>query len=75
MKCCSEQGEKNHGNSKNVRILVMPKFGFKDKGLVKLIVGVVKHVTINELRPVDYRGIEAVIDFVNNSSLELRRVV
>jgi hypothetical protein len=39
-----------------VRILTS-KFGFKDKGLVKWIVGVVKHVTINELRPlVDYRG-------------------
>jgi hypothetical protein len=40
-----------------VRIL-MSTFRFKDKnGLVKLIVGVVKYVTtINELRPVDYRG-------------------
>jgi hypothetical protein len=37
-----------------IRIL-MSKFEFKDKGLVKLMVGVVKHVIINELRPVDYR--------------------
>jgi hypothetical protein len=44
MKYCSEQ--------KLIRIL-MSKFGFKDKGLVKLKVGVVKHVTINELGPVD----------------------
>jgi hypothetical protein len=37
-----------------VRILIMSKFGFKDKGLVKLIVlVVVKHVTIDELRPVN----------------------
>jgi hypothetical protein len=35
-----------------VRIL-MSKSGFEDKVLIKLIVGVVKHVTINELRPVD----------------------
>jgi hypothetical protein len=38
--------------------ILMSTFGFKEKGgLVKLIVGVVKHVTINELklvRPVDY---------------------
>jgi hypothetical protein len=27
-------------------IILMSKFGFKDKGLSKLIVGVVKHVTI-----------------------------
>jgi hypothetical protein len=38
-----------------VRIL-MSKSGFKDEVLIKLIVGVVKHVTINELGPVDYRG-------------------
>jgi hypothetical protein len=37
-------------------IILMSKFRFKDKGLVKLIVGVVDHVTIDELRPVDYRG-------------------
>jgi hypothetical protein len=30
--------------------ILMSKFGFKDKVLIKLIVGVVKHVTINELR-------------------------
>jgi hypothetical protein len=36
-----------------VRIL-MSKSGFKDKVLIKLIVAVVKHVTIDELGPVDY---------------------
>jgi hypothetical protein len=35
-----------------VRIL-MSKSGFKDEGLIKLIVGVVKHVTIDKLGPVD----------------------
>jgi hypothetical protein len=34
----------------------MSKSGFKDEVLIKLIVGVVKHVTIDELGPVDYRG-------------------
>jgi hypothetical protein len=39
-----------------VRIL-MSKSGLKDEVLIKLIVGVlVKHVTIDELGPVDYRG-------------------
>jgi hypothetical protein len=38
-----------------VRILIMSKSGFKDEVLIKLIVGVVKHVTIDELGPVDYR--------------------
>jgi hypothetical protein len=38
-----------------VRIL-MSKSGFKDEVLIKLIIGVVKHVTIDELGPVDYRG-------------------
>jgi hypothetical protein len=39
-----------------VRIL-MSKSGFEDEVLInKLIVGVVKHVTIDELGPVDYRG-------------------
>jgi hypothetical protein len=39
-----------------VRIL-MSKSGFKeDEVLIKLIVGVVKHFTIDELGPVDYRG-------------------
>jgi hypothetical protein len=39
-----------------VRIL-MSKSGFEDEVLIKLIVGgVVKHVTINELGPVNYRG-------------------
>jgi hypothetical protein len=38
-----------------VRIL-MSKSGFEDEVLIKLIVGVVDHVTIDELRPVDYRG-------------------
>jgi hypothetical protein len=39
-----------------IRIL-MSKSGFEDEVLVKLIgVGVVKHVTIDELEPVDYRG-------------------
>jgi ABC-type lipoprotein release transport system permease subunit len=37
-----------------VRIL-MSKSGFEDE-VIKLIVGVVKHVTIDELGPVDYRG-------------------
>jgi hypothetical protein len=46
----SEQEKKNG----NIRILML-KLGFKDKGLLKLIVGVVKHVTINELKPVDYQ--------------------
>jgi hypothetical protein len=42
----------------------MLKSGFEDEVLlIKLIVGVVKHVTIDELGPVDYRGIEAAIDF------------
>jgi hypothetical protein len=36
-----------------VRIL-MSKSGFKDEVFIKLIVGVIKHVTINELGPVDY---------------------
>jgi hypothetical protein len=40
-----------------VRILIMSKSGFEDEVLIKLIVGVVKHVTIDELGPgVDYRG-------------------
>jgi hypothetical protein len=34
--------------------IIMSKFGFKDKGLAHQI-GVANHVTINELRPVDYR--------------------
>jgi hypothetical protein len=38
-----------------VRIL-MSKSGFEDEALIKLIVGVVKHVTIDELGSVDYRG-------------------
>jgi hypothetical protein len=39
-----------------VRILML-KSGFEDEVLIKLIVGVVKHVTIDELLgPVDYRG-------------------
>jgi hypothetical protein len=36
-------------------IMVIILIGFEDEGLVKSIVGVVKHVTIDELRPVDYR--------------------
>jgi hypothetical protein len=43
-----------------VRIL-MSKSGFEDEFLIKLIVGVVKHVTIDELGPVDYRGSNASI--------------
>jgi hypothetical protein len=40
-----------------VRILIMSKSGFEDEVLIKLIVGVVKHViVINELGPVDYQG-------------------
>jgi hypothetical protein len=38
-----------------VRIL-MSKSGFEDEVLIKLIVGVVKHITIDELGPVDYQG-------------------
>jgi hypothetical protein len=34
---------------------LMSKSKFKDKRFVKLIVGVLSHVTINELRPVDYQ--------------------
>jgi hypothetical protein len=34
----------------------MSKSGFEDEVLIKLIVGVLKHVTIDELGPVDYRG-------------------
>jgi hypothetical protein len=41
-----------------VRILIMSKSGFEDdEVLIKLIVGVVEHVTIDELGPVDYRDI------------------
>jgi hypothetical protein len=36
-----------------VRILIS-KSGFEDQVLIKLIFGVVKHVTIDELGPVDY---------------------
>jgi hypothetical protein len=36
--------------------ILMSKSGFKDEVLIKLIVGVVKHVTFYELGPVDYRG-------------------
>jgi hypothetical protein len=32
-----------------VRILIMSKSGFEDEVLIKLIVAVVKHVTIDEL--------------------------
>jgi hypothetical protein len=39
-----------------VRIILMSISGFEDEVLIKLIVGVVKHVTIDELGPVDYRG-------------------
>jgi hypothetical protein len=39
-----------------VRILMLSKSGFEDEVLIKLLVGVVKHVTINDLRSVDYRG-------------------
>jgi hypothetical protein len=52
MKYRSEQGEKI---VVLVRILML-KSGFEDEVLIKLIVGVVKHVTINELRPVEYQG-------------------
>jgi hypothetical protein len=45
MKYCSKQGEKI---VVLVRIL-MSKSGFRYEVLIKLIVGVVKHVTINEL--------------------------
>jgi hypothetical protein len=38
-----------------VRIL-MSKSGFEDEFLIKLIVGVVQHVTIDKLGPVVYRG-------------------
>jgi hypothetical protein len=33
-----------------------PDSRFEDEFLIKLIVGVVKHITIDELGPVDYRG-------------------
>jgi hypothetical protein len=36
-----------------VRMILMSKFGFEDEVLIKLIVGVVKHVTIDELGPVE----------------------
>jgi hypothetical protein len=49
IKYYSKQGEKN---MVLVRIL-MSKSGFKDKVLIKLIVGVVKHVTIDELTDAD----------------------
>jgi hypothetical protein len=52
MKYYSKQGEKI---VVLVRIL-MSKSGFEDEVLIKLIVGVVNHVTIDELGPVDYRG-------------------
>jgi hypothetical protein len=56
-----------------VRIL-MSKFGFKDEVLIKLIVGVVKHVTIDELGA--WRTcaltIEAAIDFCRQQ-LHVRR--
>jgi hypothetical protein len=52
MKYCSKQGDKI---TVLVRIL-MSKSGFEDEVLIKLIVGVVKHVTIDELGPVDYQG-------------------
>jgi hypothetical protein len=48
MKYCSKQGEK----IMVILIILMSKFEFRDKVLIKLIVGVVKHVTI---RPFDYK--------------------
>jgi hypothetical protein len=52
-----------------VRIL-MSKSGFKDEVLIKLIVGVVKHVTIDPLMSLDLLTIEAAIDFCRQ---QLRR--
>jgi hypothetical protein len=50
IKYYSKQGEKI---VVLVRILIMSKSGFEDEvPLIKLIVGVVKHVTIDELGPV-----------------------
>jgi hypothetical protein len=49
----------DHGTGKNTNhVEEMSKSGFEDdEVLIKLIVGVVKHVTIDELGPpVDYRG-------------------
>jgi hypothetical protein len=48
-----------------VRIL-MSKSGSEDEVLIKLIVGVVKHVTIDELGPVDYLSRQQSI-FVDSS--------
>jgi hypothetical protein len=41
---------------KHIKFPSITKSGFEDEVLIKLIVGVVKHVTIDELGPVDYRG-------------------
>jgi hypothetical protein len=48
-------------------ILIMSKSGFEDEVLIKLIVGVVKHVTINKLGPVDYPGSRQQSIFVDSS--------
>jgi hypothetical protein len=44
----------------------MSKSGFKDEVLIKWMVGVVKHITIDELGPVDYRARQQSI-FVDSS--------
>jgi hypothetical protein len=41
----------------------MSKSGFEDELLIKLIVGVVKHVTIDELVPVDFIKLVTTIIF------------
>jgi hypothetical protein len=53
-----------------ILILIMSKFGFKDEVLIKLIFGVVKHVTMSPLLSLDRLTIEAAIDFYRH---QLRR--
>jgi hypothetical protein len=48
-----------NSNSNNSNIRLMSKFGFKDEDFLKLIVGVVNHVTIC----LDRLTIDAAIDF------------
>jgi hypothetical protein len=50
-----------------VRIL-MSKSGFEDEVLIKLIIGVVKHVTIDELGPVDLQVLVLVASGGTSSS-------
>jgi hypothetical protein len=55
MKYYSKQGEKIVVLVLVRILIIMSKSGFEDEAH-QLIVVVVKHVTINELGPVDYRG-------------------